>query len=91
MMGLRTANYRSTDPSANMTEAHSFCSHFMSAFAVLTVDAIIVASIFIVLLSLALFVRVLTLAVAAFLVGAAVIISCDNLIACRRMSEPSLS
>lgn len=90
-MTLRTANHRSTGSSANMAEAHSFCSHSMSASAVLTGDAIIVASIFIVLLTLALFVRVLTLAVAALLVGAAVIISCDNLIARRKMSEPRLS
>lgn len=90
-MGLRTANYRSTASSANAAEAHSFCAPFMSATLMLTGDAIVVASIFIVSLALALFVRVLTLAVAALLVGAALIISRDNLIARHKEPEPSLS
>lgn len=90
-MRLHTANHQSTGSSANMAEAHSVCSHFMSTSVMLTGDAIIVASIFIVLLTLALFVRVLVLAVAALLVGAAIIISCDNLIVRRKMSEPRLS
>lgn len=91
MMSLRTANYHATGSSANMAEAHSVCSHFMSASAMLTGDAIIVASIFIVLLTFALFVRVLAPAVAVLLAGAAIIISCDNLIVRRKMSEPRLS
>ncbi|MPN06450.1 hypothetical protein SDC9_153706 [bioreactor metagenome] len=87
-MTIRTANHRSTKTSANTVEAHSFCSRFMSASVILFEDAIIVASIFVVLLTLALFVRVLTPAVFVLLVGVTLIISCDNLIARHKMPEP---
>ena len=85
---IRTANYRSKNTSANTAEAHSFCSRFMSASAVSTKDAIIVASLFVVLLTVALFVRVLTLTLFVDLVVVAIIISCDNLIVRRKISEP---
>ena len=84
---IRTANYRSKKTSANTAEAHSFCSRFMSASAVSTKDAIIVASLFVVLLTVALFVRVLTLTLFVDLV-VVIIISCDNLIVRRKISEP---
>ena len=87
MMTMRTANYRSKKTSANTAEAHSFCSRFMSVSAILTKDAIIVASLFVVLLTVALFVRVLTLALFVDLV-VVIIISCDNLIVRRKISEP---
>lgn len=87
-MTVHTAMHRSTETSANMAEAHSFCSRFMSASVLLIKDAIIVASIFVVLLTLALFVRVILLAVLVLLVAVALIISCDNLIARRKVSEP---
>lgn len=86
-MAIRTSNHR-TKTSANMAEAHSFCSRFMSVFAMLTEDAIIVASLFVVLLTAALFVRVLTLALSVQLVAVVLIISCDNLIVRRKISEP---
>ncbi len=87
-MAIRTANHRSTKTSANTAEAHSFCSRFMPASVILFEDAIIVASIFVVLLTLALFVRVLMLAVLVLLVGVTLIISRDNLIVRHKVPEP---
>ena len=86
-MAICTKMHRSTETSANMTEAHSFCSRFMYASVLLIKDAIIVASIFVVLLTTVLSVRVLVLAVLVLVVAVALIISCDNLIARRKMSE----
>ena len=87
-MVIHTAMHRSTKTSVHMAEAHSFCSRFMSVSAILIEDAIIVASIFVVLLTVALFVRVFMLAVLVLPVAVALIISCDNLTVRRKMSEP---
>lgn len=87
-MAMRSTNYRFSETSVNMAEAHSFCSRFMPTSAMLIEDAIIVASIFVVLLTVALFVRAFMMVVLVLLVAVALIISCDNLIARRKMSEP---
>ena len=86
-MAICAANHRSTKTSANTAEAHSFCSRFMCASAIVFKDAIVVASIFVVLLTLALFVRVFMLVVLVLLVGIIQIISGDNLIMRHKMSE----
>lgn len=89
MMAMCAAKYRFTETSAKLAGAHSFCSRFMSASAIAIGDAIIVASIFIVLLTAALYVRVFMLAVLVSLVAVVLLISHNNLIPARRkISEP---
>ncbi|MFV0497436.1 MAG: hypothetical protein ACK5L0_04580 [Candidatus Fimivivens sp.] len=83
-----TSNDRSFQTSANKAEDRSFCACFMSGSAVFIRDAIILASLFVVLLTVALFVRVLMLALFVALAIAVIIISRNNLIKCHRMLEP---
>lgn len=85
---ISAANRHFAASSANTAEGYSFCPYFMSAAAVLTGDAIVVASIFIIASVRVLSVQVSALAVAALLVGVAVIISHDNLITRHKLSEP---
>ena len=88
LKAIGAANRHFAASSANAAEGYSFCPYFMSAAAVLTGDAIVVASIFIIASVRALSVQASALAVAALLVGVAVIISHDNLITRHKLSEP---